>query len=272
MFWLFALTSVSPLLLQSCHGFVSMSPSRTNASRINRARKPACTLLNIATPDTAISKDICISDPALEEAYRSSFATIDACSVSGVPTEDLYDAVRVIDKNAWKLYPNLEEKEALWDRAHGSWQLQLATGGGKFTSFKPIPNPLFVFAMIDETDFGNGVGLNLFGRRGSDSILLALRGPHDFLAKRRQMIIGIDDMFLWGGAFRVTESLPGFMKEGMGLGKRKEDNKETKQRPPAFTMIAASDKSLIARGGTGGIAIWTRLDRDLRPLAYGDSK
>jgi hypothetical protein len=40
---------------------------------------------------------------------------------------------------------------------------------------------------------------------------------------------------------------------------------------PAFTIIGASEKSLIARGGSGGIAIWTRLDKDIRPAAYGTS-
>lgn len=40
-------------------------------------------------------------------------------------------------------------------------------------------------------------------------------------------------------------------------------------RMPAFTMIGASDRSLIARGGSGGIAIWTRLEKDIRPAAYG---
>jgi len=34
-------------------------------------------------------------------------------------------------------------------------------------------------------------------------------------------------------------------------------------------MIGVSDKALIARGGSGGIAIWTRLEKDIRPSAYG---
>ena len=265
MHWGFAFAGVSSLL-SLCHGFVTVHTLRVPSAfpATKSAAKNGPTWLSMATT----TKDsIMVSDPALEQAYHDSFAIIDACSVRGVPTEELYDAVRVIDKNAWKLYPTLDAKEALWHRAHGSWHLQLATGGGKFTTFKPIPKPLFAFAMIDETDFGNGVGLF-----DSDTILLALRGPHDFSPQRRQMVIGIDDMFLWKGNFRVTESLPGFMREGMGLGKRAEDYAGTNQRPPAFTMIGASEKSLIARGGTGGIAIWTRLDHDIRPLAYGDSK
>lgn len=190
------------------------------------------------------------------DGYDEAFAIIDECSVSGKPSDELYDAVRFIDKNAFKIYPNLEEKQALWDEAHGSWKLQLATGGGKFTTFKPVP--IFAFAMVDEHNFGNGVGLN------QDLILLSLLGPHQFTAQKRQMLILIDDLFLFASKF--TDKVPSFIGDGMGLGKRAEDY-ET--RPPTFTFFGASKSSLMARGGSGGIAIWTRLEKDIRPAAYG---
>ena len=107
--------------------------------------------------------------------YAECFKIIDQCSVSGQPSEDLYDSVRYIDKKAFKLYPNDVAKSELWNRAHGSWKLQLATGGGRFNTFKPVP--IFAFAMIDEHNFGNGVGLN------EETIILSLLGPHYF--KRR---------------------------------------------------------------------------------------
>ena len=69
-------------------------------------------------------------------------------------------------------------------------------------------------------------------------------------------------MFLGGG--KVTDNVPKFIKNGMGLGQRPE-------KPPVFTFIVASDKSLVAGGGSGGIAIWTRLDSDIRPVAYKNS-
>lgn len=192
------------------------------------------------------------------DGYEEAFSIIDHCSVSGIPSDELYDAVRFIDKNALKIYPNLDEKQALWDEAHGSWKLQLATGGGKYTTFKPVP--LFAFAMIDDINFGNGVGWN------PDNVILSLLGPHSFRTQRRQMIISIDDIFLFSS--KVSKFVPDFIGAGMGLGKRPEDFKG-KSRPPAFTMIGASEKSLIARGGSGGIAIWTRLPQDIRPAAYG---
>ena len=193
------------------------------------------------------------------DGYDSAFKIIDRCAVSAKPCDELYDAVRFIDKNALKIYPNEDEKAALWDNAHGSWKLQLATGGGKFTAFKPVP--IFAFAMIDEKFFGNGVGLN------EDTIMLSLLGPHIFNTKRRQMVITIDDLFLFSS--KATHLIPGFIRNGMGIGKRPED---FDKRPPAFTFIGASDDALIARGGSGGIAIWTRLSTDIRPSSYGSAQ
>mmetsp|Transcript_21633 Transcript_21633/g.31983 ORF Transcript_21633/g.31983 Transcript_21633/m.31983 type:complete len:241 (-) Transcript_21633:191-913(-) len=193
------------------------------------------------------------------DGYDDAFQIIDECAISGKPSDKLYDAVRFVDKNVIKIYPDLENKQELWKTAYGSWKLQLATGGGKFTAFKPVP--IFAFAMIDEENFGNGIGWN------EQNIILSLLGPHDFNEKRRQMLISIDNFCLFGSS--VTNFVPGFLAKGIGLGKRPSDFKSSGQRPPAFTFIGASDNALIARGGTGGIAIWTRLQGDIRPAAYG---
>jgi hypothetical protein len=103
----------------------------------------------------------------LDRLYTESFVLIDECAASGEPTDQLYDTVRYIDKNAIRLYPNEDEKLRLWDRAHGSWKLTLATGGGRSTTFKPVP--IFAFAMIDDKCFGNGIGMN-----NGESIILSL--------------------------------------------------------------------------------------------------
>ena len=189
--------------------------------------------------------------------YADAIKTIDRASISAEPSEDLYDAVRAIDKNAFKIYSNEESKQELWNRAYGSWKLVLATGGGKYTTFKSVP--IFAFAMLDENNFGNGVGIN------ETMIFLSLLGPHELITKRRQMVINIDDLFLGS---RKIKNVPQFVAKGIGLGKRPPDYKKNGGRPPAFTFIAASEKSLVARGGSGGIAIWTRLENDIRPAAY----
>jgi hypothetical protein len=68
--------------------------------------------------------------------------------------------------------------------------------------------------MIDEKQFGNGVGLN------EDTIILSLLGPHYFNTKRRVMGIGIEDMFLFSK--KVTQFVPGWIADGMGLQKKPE--------------------------------------------------
>lgn len=198
-----------------------------------------------------------------DATYTKSFQIIDECASSGSPSDALYDAVRYIDRNASKLYPDDSAKGEMWERAYGSWKLQLATGPparGGTTPFKAVP--IFAYAMLDEKNFGNGVGLN------QDTIILSLLGPHYFNTKRRVMGIGIEDMFLFSN--KVTQFVPDFISDGMGLKKKPTDFSGKKgSRMPAFTIIGSSEKSLIARGGSGGIAIWTRLDKDIRPAAYG---
>jgi len=192
------------------------------------------------------------------EEYKNAMGKIDDASRSGIPSDDLFDAVRVIDKNVRHVYPDEDSKEELWKRAYGSWKLVFATGGGNSKTFKPVP--IFAFAMLDEQNFGNGVGIN------ENIILLSLLGPHELITKRRMMMINIDDIFL--GSRRITENVPAFVGNGMGLGKRPIDYKNSGQRAPAFVFIAASETSLVAKGGSGGIAIWTRLEKDIRPAAY----
>lgn len=240
----------------------------TSSCSPHSARRSALTLTHPHLDPAPASSPRYSSRPALrlwsspidlDEGYAKAFRVIDECAKAGESSEDLYDSCRYVDKKAFKFYADPADKEALWDRCHGSWKLQLATGGGKFTTFKPVP--IFAYAMIDEHNFGNGVGFN------QDGIILSLLGPHYFNAKRRQMGLGINDLFLFSK--KLTQWVPEFISEGMGLGKTPEDYKEKGARMPAFTMIAASEKSMIARGGSGGIAIWTRLDKDIRPAAYG---
>ncbi len=58
------------------------------------------------------------------------------------------------------------------------------------------------------------------------------------------------------------------------LSGRSDEDTSTSENIPRLSMsfstiIGASSRSLIARGGTGGIAIWTKLENDIRPAAYG---
>lgn len=180
------------------------------------------------------------------DGYDEAFRIIDECAVKGEPSNYLYDAVHFIEKNAYIIYPNLSHKQALWDKAHGSWKLQLSTGGAKFRSFHQPPSFLpFSFAMIAEKHFGNGIGLN------EKTMWLSLLHNHCFNARIRQMVVTVADVYL--GGFKVTRFVPGFIRKAINLGKKPGDFHD--KRPPAFVIIGASDKALIARGNqSGGLA------------------
>lgn len=195
-------------------------------------------------------------------SYEEAFQIVNECAVRGESNDDLYSAVHYIDANAHKLYPNLDAKEALWDRAHGSWKLVLSTGSAKSQSFHPPPRFLpFSYAMIGETYFGNGVGLN------DHTIWLSLLHKHYFNPQIRQMVMTLQDIYLRG--HKATNNIPAFLRNKANVGKRPED---FYGKPPCFVIIGASDKALIARGNqSGGFAIWSRMAHDIQPIAYKDN-
>jgi hypothetical protein len=189
-----------------------------------------------------------------EEAY----AIIDACAISGKPHDDLFGAVHFIEHNAYRIYPDLDHKMELWEGAHGSWKLQLSTGGMKTRSFHQPPKYLpFSFAMIDEHHFGNGIGWN------ENNIWLALLDNHYYDVNHRRLVVTVGDVYLFGHC--VSKFLPAFLRES--LAKEPGDYKD--KPPPTFVLIGCSKHSLIARGNqSGGLALWTRLSQDVRRVAY----
>ncbi len=76
------------------------------------------------------------------------------------------------------------------------------------------------------------------------------------------MGIGIDSVFVF--SWNVTKFVSLFMADGMGLGKRREYFIGGSKKMPEFTVIGASEKAMVAIGGSGGIDIWMRLEKDIR--------
>lgn len=193
------------------------------------------------------------------DGYDKAFRTIDECAIKGQANDELYDAVRFVEVYAYKIYPDLEEKQKLWEMAHGSWKLQLSTGGAKNKSFHPPPAFLpFSFAMITDRHFGNGVGKN------ENTIWLALLHNQYWNGRLRRMVVTPADVYLFGRKV----NLPDLIAKGMKLGKSPDDFEAS---PPTFVLVGASEHALIARGNqSGGLAIWTRLPDDLRKVAFKD--
>lgn len=75
---------------------------------------------------------------SLDQAIK----TIERCAEEGEDSEDneLYYAVRYIDRNAHKLYKDRKVKEELYEKAKGSWELRLAYEEPHNMNFQPYPD------------------------------------------------------------------------------------------------------------------------------------
>lgn len=180
----------------------------------------------------------------------------------------LWQAVRMIERQANQVYPDLKDKEALWDRAHGSFQLVLSTGNAKTRAFsKPKYLVPFSFAMIDDEHFGNGFGWN------ADHVWVSVLQKHYFSPKIRQMVVCVQDIYFGGQPSTETCEYPFLdkIKSAINLGKSPQDFAVEGKKPPAFCILAATPHALVARGNqSGALAIWKRLPKDIRPVAYKD--
>lgn len=197
----------------------------------------------------------------LEKAVK----TIEECAEAGEENEELYSATRFIDRNAHKLYSDPKEKEALWERTKGCWELRLAYDDARNQEFFPYPDFrdfAMAYIMVDEEYFGKGIA------KSPAFSFVAMGGPSRVDTRKRQVFMDYEDFYISGNCVPDWD-LSYFMRGYARNWYAKERN-----RPPlAFTMIAASDTCLLVRGSkTGGMAIFRRLKEEMQSCSYGDAR
>jgi hypothetical protein len=197
-----------------------------------------------------------------EYDVNQALATIEKCADRGENTDELYGAVRYIDRNAHKLYANPDLRKDLFDKAKGSWELRLAYEDSRNQYFYPYPD-FRDFAMavvtIEDSYFGKGIAQTRF------FFCVAMGGPASFNEKTRQLCMNYENFYISGNAVPDWD-LSYFMR-----GYERNWVSEKRKRPKlAFTLIGCTDHALVVRGSkTGGMAIFRRLQHDMRPAAYG---
>lgn len=95
----------------------------------------SCSLARAYVPP-AIQKQWKETGYNLEEAMK----TVEECAEEGENTEELYYAVRFIDRHAHLIYHEMEDKKALFERAQGCWELRLAYEDSRKQEFFPYPD------------------------------------------------------------------------------------------------------------------------------------
>ena len=191
---------------------------------------------------------------------ESSLAKIDEAVKKGDDIEDLFAAVKYIDRFANQMYPTLDDRQKLMDKINGSWELRLALNSDRDINFYPHPEFrafAMAFSAISNDYFGKGIAPD------STFCFVALGGPSTRNIMRRQVFMNYEDYFING------RQVPGWDLSYYLRGYTKDWGTEKKQ-VLAFTVIACTDTSLAVRGSkTGGIAIFRRIQDDMAPAAFG---
>lgn len=209
---------------------------------------------------------------ALKEKWKAegynldkAVQTIEECAEAGEDQEDLYGAVRFIDRNAHEIYSDPKAKEALWERAQGSWELRLAYDDARNQEFYPYPDFrdfAMAYIMISPDYFGKGIA------KGPSFSFVAMGGPSQWINRKRQVYMDYQDFYISGNCvpdWDLSYFMRGYARNWYA--------KERKRPPLAFTLIAASDDVLLVRGSkTGGMAIFRRIQEDMEPVSYGDTR
>ncbi len=213
------------------------------------------------------------------EGYDEAFRIVDQCAETGELSPALDEAVRFLEVNSYRIYPSTDptHTEELWQAAQGSWKLMASTGSYKCRQFHPTPWFLpFPFAMIDGTHFGNGIGLD------QDRIGLAFLHHAHFHAPHRRMTVTHPDVYVMGHHITVPDVLRPAVLKVVEQGNEEKTKNLTPSLPtttttnhqaptnvPTFVLVGASEKTLIARGNqSGGLALWVKIPRDIRTVAY----
>eukprot|EP00980_Cylindrotheca_fusiformis_P031717 scaffold26851_cov186-Cylindrotheca_fusiformis.AAC.2 len=178
---------------------------------------------------------------------------------------ELYYAVRYIDRNGHLFYSSQEERDALWEKANGSWELLMGyEDPKKDLDFIPYPDfrdfaMAFVIIDTDDNYFGKGIASN------PDFSFVAMGGPSKVNERTRQLYMDYQDFYISGQqvyGWDLSYFMRGYARNWYSI---------ERNRPPlAFTLIGVTDKILVVRGSkTGGMAIFRRLNADMRESAYG---
>jgi len=175
-------------------------------------------------------------------------------------------AVRYIDRNGHKFYNTDEQRDSLWEKAQGSWELLLGFEDPRNDQYF-IPYPDFrefamAFIIIDtEKDnyFGKGIASS------PEYSYVAMGGPSKVNSKTRQLYMDYQDFYLSGQMvpdWDLSYFMRGYARNWYAI---------ERNRPPlAFTIIGVTDKVLIVRGSkTGGMAIFRKINNDMREVAFG---
>ncbi|CAB9500334.1 expressed unknown protein [Seminavis robusta] len=210
--------------------------------------------------------------PAIRERWAAGYTkeeaiqTIEECAEEGDALntqDDLFCAVKYLDRFGSSLhYKDDKVKQELMAQCQGSWELRLALNSDRDQEFYPHPefrSFAMAFITVEDDYFGKGIAPN------PTFCFVSIAGPSTQNYKTRQVFMEYEDYYING------RTVPGWDLSYYLRGYQRNWVSTERKRPPlAFTVIMATENAMVVRGSkTGGIAIFRRIQDDMRPAAYG---
>jgi hypothetical protein len=194
---------------------------------------------------------------------EEAFALIDKCAESGQDAEGLFWAVKFLDRFAnTDVYDDMDKRQALMDRANGSWELRLACNSDRDEDFYPHPefrNFANAFSTVSDDYVGKGIST-----KDNSFCFVALAGPSYRSIKRRMVYMNYEDYFINGN------QVPGWDLSYYIRGYQRDASSERDKPKLSFTVVCATDKAMCVRGSkTGGFAIFRKINQDMSGIAFG---
>ena len=197
---------------------------------------------------------------------EQAITTVEECAERGNAKntqDELFCAVKFIDRFGTSRHFNtLEKKQELMELTKGSWELRLALNSDRDQEFYPHPefrSFAMAFITVEDDYFGKGIAPN------PSYSFVSLGGPSTRNVNTRQVFMEYEDFYING------RTVPGWDLSYYLRGYQRNWVSTERKRPPlAFTVILATEKCMVVRGSkTGGMAIFRRIEEDMRPAAYG---
>ncbi|KAJ1445090.1 hypothetical protein M885DRAFT_551003 [Pelagophyceae sp. CCMP2097] len=197
---------------------------------------------------------------AYSEIDRASTLLRAAAATKSESSENVVAALLSMEKAA-----RVRSREApaasarVLEQLDGAWRLVFTTGTvdtqkatGRVNYF-----PVKAVQTFDTSGMriSNGVFVGEFA-------VLRFYGPFEFDAKSRKLTFDFDKLALFNGAVNFDLGSKGAADIGAatGLGSKNNAKLVDKGKKPFFNWIDADAEIATARGGGGGLALWTRIE------------
>lgn len=218
-------------------------------------------LSGLVATDAAASSSSSISNDYDEPISEAKIVLNRAAETKKEDPETVLDALEGLEKlmrRKAKAEPDTAARQVL-ESLDGDWRLVFTTGtrdtqkklGAKINYF-PIKAVQSFRVKEDPMRIQNGIYIG-------DFAIVKFFGDFEFNLKSRKLEFDFDQIAIAGFTINLGKGKAAEIGAASGLGSENNVDLVEKNKKPFFNWISADETIATARGGGGGLALWTRV-------------